>query len=710
MPARSEDDIHVKPLDVENPYNTINLQQALAANMQEVLGGSADTGRAIRMISRSAMTQIWRTTDMPERMEQDSAAAADIQGTSDESYTDDSYTDNGDAQQYSEDLQDDADEQDDSDDASDADGYFGQTRVYKPVNMQLEDDSDSSSTVSFAEAHKVIKQMENETAAMKAINEEQAELVPGARTGVLTPLNTLSSGFDDVLQQDSDGQISLVMPDREAIEKQITGQLSIDDVMAEWEHMKQENEKKRMNEVRQRILQNTGNLFDDFDEDTRNDLLEKLEKAFVAAVIKESKEKGSAPDTALLSDEEITRETEKAVRQATEPLPEISDEDLEKAGHKDNAGEAAEEDGSDTDSDEGVEEIAEIEEDGEAAEGETETAADAEDTEEADDADTAEDNEDTQETEETEETEEAGTDADDEAAEDNSDEAADEDTAGDNSADSAADDGREKSDAAPGDQHERKQGVRALNEDESAMFAKYIRHRKQREQITGILDSMSMAAYTGNVIVASDEEAVAVNLTMKLIHALQISDSNFLGKVAKVSGNTMNRSEAADVLNKVEGGALVITHASGMSPKSMKQLLTALESDSRGIIVFLLDTAGRIDRMTAKIPAIADSFCGRVDLNGLDDDSLVEYAQRYAHKREYSIDELGVLALHTRVENMQSNDHAVTVAEMKELVDEAIDYAEKKNPKHFMDTLFGRRYDDDDMIILHEGDFMHNMR
>jgi hypothetical protein len=142
----------------------------------------------------------------------------------------------------------------------------------------------------------------------------------------------------------------------------------------------------------------------------------------------------------------------------------------------------------------------------------------------------------------------------------------------------------------------------------------------------------------------------------------------------------------------------------------MKQLLTALESDSRGIIVFLLDTAGRIDRMTAKIPAIADSFCGRVDLNGLDDDSLVEYAQRYAHKREYSIDELGVLALHTRVENMQSNDHAVTVAEMKELVDEAIDYAEKKNPKHFMDTLFGRRYDDDDMIILHEGDFMHNMR
>jgi hypothetical protein len=338
----SEDDIHVKPLDVENPYNTINLQQALAANMQEVLGGSSDTQDDPDDLTFS------NDADMADDGYagddgQDSAAVADIPETSDDSYTDD------------------------SDDASDTDGYLGQTRVYKPVNMQLEDDSDSSSTVSFAEAHKVIKQMENETAAMKAINEEQAELVPGARTGVLTPLNTLSSGFDDVLQQDSDGQISLVMPDREAIEKQITGQLSIDDVMAEWEHMKQENEKKRMNEVRQRILQNTGNLFDDFDEDTRNDLLEKLEKAFVAAVIKESKEKGSAPDTALLSDEEITRETEKAVRQATEPLPEISDEELEKAGHKDNAEEDAEEDGRDADSDEGVEEIAEIEEDGEAA-------------------------------------------------------------------------------------------------------------------------------------------------------------------------------------------------------------------------------------------------------------------------------------------------------------------------------------------------------
>ena len=679
-----DDEIHVKPLDMNNPYNTINLQQALAADMKEVLGDEEPSEKILDDMIYGA-----------QQPESDNAAAGNTESDAYGETDDDS--DDGSDMDY--DVSDHDDEQETGDDAY-------RTRIYEPVGNRTED---LAGAVSFEEAHKVIKQMADETAAMKAITDEQANSVPGARTGVLTPLNTSSSGFDDVLNQESDGQISLVMPDAEAIEKQITGQLSIDDIMSEWEQMKQDNEKKRMNEVRQRILQNTGNLFDDFDDDTKNGLLEQLEKAFVAAIMKESKEKGEAPDTAILSDEEITRETTKAVKQATEPLPVITDEDLR----------AAKED------DEGVEEIEEIDEsqteesdeqedesddeheaDDEGKESEEDEIDEAEPDKEhaADDiAGNAEENK-----EEPEDEDESDVDAD-ETADDGS------ESDGDNTEESVAeeaaaieDTGREK-DESNGSDASGNNGSHILSEEERQTYARFISHRRQREQLLDILDKMSMASYTGNVIITGEEEPVSLSLTMKLIRSLQNGDSNFIGKVAKIKGNALNDKEASGILDKIEGGALVITHASGMSPDSMKKMLGALESDSRGVIVFLLDSKDRIDKMTGKIPKITETFCSRVDLEGLNDDSLVEYAKQYADQNDCVIDELGILALHTRIENMQSNDHAVTVSEVRELIDNAIGYAEKKSPKHLMDTLFHKRFDEEDRVILHEKDFMHDI-
>lgn len=97
----------------------------------------------------------------------------------------------------------------------------------------------------------------------------------------------------------------------------------------------------------------------------------------------------------------------------------------------------------------------------------------------------------------------------------------------------------------------------------------------------------------------------------------------------------------------------------------------------------------------------------RVDIEPLDDEALVAYARQYAEDQEYSIDEFGVLALHTRIAEMQTSDHEVTLAEVRELVDEAIYYANRKTPKHFVDVLLSKRYDNDDMIILRESDFIH---
>ena len=97
----------------------------------------------------------------------------------------------------------------------------------------------------------------------------------------------------------------------------------------------------------------------------------------------------------------------------------------------------------------------------------------------------------------------------------------------------------------------------------------------------------------------------------------------------------------------------------------------------------------------------------RVDIEPLDDEALVAYARQYAEDQEYSIDEFGVLALHTRIADMQTSDHEVTLAEVRELVDEAIYYANRKTPKHFVDVLLSKRYNNDDMIILRESDFIH---
>ena len=111
--------------------------------------------------------------------------------------------------------------------------------------------------------------------------------------------------------------------------------------------------------------------------------------------------------------------------------------------------------------------------------------------------------------------------------------------------------------------------------------------------------------------------------------------------------------------------------------------------------------------MLKKHPELKESFNVRVDIEALDDDALVAYAKQYALEKEYTIDNFGILALHTRIEDMQTLDHEVTISEVKDIVDDAIYYADKRSAGHFFDILFNKRYDEEDMIILREKDFMH---
>ena len=131
-----------------------------------------------------------------------------------------------------------------------------------------------------------------------------------------------------------------------------------------------------------------------------------------------------------------------------------------------------------------------------------------------------------------------------------------------------------------------------------------------------------------------------------------------------------------------------------------------LEQEKQGIIVILEDTKITMNKLLENHKILHRNFNLRIDVEAMDNDSLVLFARKYALEKEYAIDDLGVLALYTRISELQTSEHSVTTKEVKEIVDEAIRHADRKNVGHFMDILLGKRYDDEDMIILREKDFV----
>ena len=248
---------------------------------------------------------------------------------------------------------------------------------------------------------------------------------------------------------------------------------------------------------------------------------------------------------------------------------------------------------------------------------------------------------------------------------------------------------------------------RELTDEEKELFGRFVHHRKSRQQLVNTLDNMSLASYTGNVLLTGEEEDTVLALAKGLIREMQVGDSNFSGKVAKISGSSLNKKNIEETFGRLDNGALIIEKAAGLNKETAAKISKALEKDNKGLLLLVADSKQKIDRFMEKNAALANNFNLRIDVEALDDESLVEYAKLYAQEQEYSIDDFGVLALHTRIDENQTSDHEVTLADVRELVDEAIYYANKKTPRHFMDILFGKRYDQEDMIVLREKDFMH---
>ncbi len=247
---------------------------------------------------------------------------------------------------------------------------------------------------------------------------------------------------------------------------------------------------------------------------------------------------------------------------------------------------------------------------------------------------------------------------------------------------------------------------RSMTQDEKDLFSPFVPTKGAMRQLIKALDSLSLSAYTGNMIITGAPGSDMIKLAKSVVKIMRVRDRNFSGQIAKINGDVLNSRSAVEVVSKIPNGALIIEKGGKLSNKGAVELANALNQEQTGLIVFLLDSKRAIASLMEKNPLLASCFTARFDIEAMDTAMLVKYGCQYAYNMEYAIDEMGRLALHTRIEDMQTKNHAVTVEEVREIIEEAIAHAERFSVTHFTDILFRRRYDDDDMVILKERDFI----
>ena len=510
----------------------------------------------------------------------------------------------------------------------------------------------------------------------------------------IDPHKPLPEGMEKMLGMEYDGQISMVVPEAEQVEKQITGQISLEDVLAEWERVKKENEQKRMEEVQQHILQQTGAMFTEFEAATRDGLLEKLEKG----------------KTIPTDEVEELEEYQEPAQEDGEDYEEPAEQDEFLDESYDDYEEPVENTEEYTEESEAIDADIEVEKEPDAAAADTEVeeepdaaAADIEVEEEPDAADTEAEGE-------------AAEEAVDDAASDT--EVGEEADATEAAAEAVEDDVKDaetdavaKGKKAPGQKKGKpvrkagKEQGRRLTAEEKELFGSYLQNKHTREQILNAIDKISLAAYTGNIILTGEEGMDTLTLAKKLMKEVQQTDSNFSGKIAKISSESLNKKGIAPVFDRIVNGALIIQKANKLSDDSVKDMQKVMNQEHKGMIVILEDTKGGAHKLLKKHPELKELFNIEIHVEALDNDSLVSYGRKYAEEQEYGMDEMGVLALHTCIAERQTIDHIVTIEEVKDIIDDAIQHANRKTLGHFFDIIVAKRYDEEDRIILRENDF-----
>ena len=563
----AEPEIRVKTVDV-GKYNTIDLQKALASAVREVVGEPAQSSDVTRTLMAPMIDPDTGSLDNPEYSE-----------AKEKEYD----YDTGDIS---------------PDEAPET--IFTETAEVAEIPEEKDYPTlDSVEDVEIAEPEedRIVKDEGNiksyypkDMSRYNNLTETQSVRIQDALTD--QPPESIASA----LSQETDGQISLVLPDDQEITRQITGQMNIAEVLEEWEKRQAELEKSLQEEFHEQVKVQTGELFDHFETEILNSLLEVLER--------ESEEEAEASETIYEGRVSEMDELPDEAKLETGLIP--------------------------------VTTIAELTE----------------------------------------------KDADEEAAK------------------QRIRDNQERIRLVGDDD-----SVRDLTKEEKELFGPYIQSRAAKRQLAVLLDSLSMASYTGNAILAGDDGIDVENLAIRILKEVRNSDHNLSGKVARIKGDNLNGKSMEATMKLLAGGGLTLSDVTEVTEETAEKLKNALLKEDQGMIVILADRKRNIEKFMDMYPTLCEMFTAYMEVKALSEKKLVAFAKKYAREREYVIGEMGELALHTQISMRQSNDHAVTVMEVKRIVDDAIKHVEKKTATHFFDILLGKRYDIEDMTILGEKDF-----
>ena len=508
-----------------------------------------------------------------------------------------------------------------------------------------------------------------------------------------------------------------VDPDAQIIEKQITGQLSFNDIVAGWEETKKAAEERRLDEMRKKVMAQTGPLLQDYEEPAKEGLLDSID--MITPAIKVFDE-SSIPmvDPLITEDDEVEELTDIQPISETEELPVIEEEKPQEPQLSEftfntaeinnieekllNSLEQAKEEIKDPELEpinlsgisvteefdkdlerqilEALEEKEAQKKNGNATQGDKKSFADVEFT---------------------------ITDLTEEKAEEKKEEPLGEAEAEKENEHSASADASAVDPDNTDKETDSHSSLRQLSKEEKDLFGMVAKTKKVQEEIAYAIDNVSLDPAVGNIIITGEKGVGTLDLAKNIIKVISVENKNFSGRVAKVTGEQLNTRNIPDTLNGLNNGALIIEQAGELSDFTLIAISDYLRTPHNdGLIIIMEDGKKAMDDLLAKDNMPLNSFNLRIDVAALDNDGLVNYGREYALEQEYAIDEMGMLALYTSIANRQTSQHAVTVEEVKQIVDEAIAKSEKGSVSHIMDVILKKRYDENDMIILREKDFL----
>ena len=499
---------------------------------------------------------------------------------------------------------------------------------------------------------------------------------------------SLKINFQEMLGEDYDGQMRMVVPEKSALEAQITGQMSIQDILEEWEKTKraaekalQEAEQQKLESAKAKALAEAGDIMERL-----ADVIPQLDAGLTSKELLEKEYLGKLPEEEagqlVANMNDILQQQIDSISQANAKIDEFL-----AAGVPGQSGEAAA----------GAADAMEIPEgEGIAAADEEEPAGTEEMTELSPEEELPEialPDDIAEEVAATESEEvlpkiqlEPEAETEDAKPEEKLPEIAEPDSDEDNIG-------------------ERKP-ITHLSKEQKAIFTYFVPVSGMEPQICqameGSIEHLEKGIKGGNILIQGARGSGKTVLATALVKAIQ----NEIGKpgkrIGKIDAVSLNQKNIPELLKKVAGGCLIIEKIGGISRETAVKLSLALEADDTGILVIAEDTREGITKAMGRDESFARRFTEKITLPIFTSDELVSFAKSYAHELTYEIDEMAVLALYNRISNIQRLDRATTLTEVKEIVDEAIANSEKFSIKK---VFFSKKYKDDDYVILHEKDF-----